>query len=68
MLRIIKKMFMGSLITIVNASNYTKCIWLGNQKCMSNPTFINLPPNEYNQEFHYYPFAVKLDKCARSLI
>ena len=48
-----------TLITIVNASNYTKCISLGNQKCMSQPTFINLPPNEYNQEFHYYPFAVK---------
>ena len=20
-------------------------------------------PNEYNQELHYYTFAVKLDKC-----
>ena len=26
------------------------------------PTLINLHPNEYNQELHYYPFAVKLDK------
>ena len=22
---------------------------------------INLHPNEHSQEFHYYPFAVKLD-------
>ena len=33
---------------------------------MFRPTFINLHPNEYNQEFHYYPFSVKLDKCAGS--
>ena len=26
-------------------------------------TLINLHPNEYSQEFHYYPFTVKLDKC-----
>ena len=29
-------------------------------------TLINLHPNEYSQEFHYYPFAVKLDKCIGS--
>ena len=28
------------------------------------PTLINLHPNEYSQELHYYPFAVKLDRCA----
>ena len=27
---------------------------------------INLHPNEYSQEFHYYPFAVKLDRCIGS--
>ena len=27
---------------------------------------INLHPNEYNQELHYHPCAVKLDKCAGS--
>ena len=31
---------------------------------MTHPTLINLHPNEYSQEFHYYPFAVKLDGCA----
>ena len=30
------------------------------------PTLINLYPNEYRQEFHYYPFAVKLDRCVGS--
>ena len=27
---------------------------------------INLHPNEYSQELHCYPFAVKLDKCVGS--
>ena len=30
---------------------------------MIQPTLIKLHPNEYNQELHYYPFAVKSDKC-----
>ena len=34
---------------------------LSNQKCMTQHALINLYPNEYSQEFHYYPFAVKLD-------
>ena len=29
------------------------------------PTLTNLHPNEYSQEFHYYPFAFKLDRCIR---
>ena len=33
---------------------------------MIQPTPTNLCPNEYSQEFHYYPFAVKLDRCAGS--
>ena len=33
---------------------------------MTQPTFINLHPNEYSQEFQYYPFAVKLDRCVVS--
>ena len=27
---------------------------------------INLHPNEYSREFHYYPFLVKLDRCVGS--
>ena len=34
-------MFMGLLISIVNASNQTECISLSNQKCMTQPTLIN---------------------------
>ena len=39
---------------------------LRNQKCEIQPSFTNLHPNEYGQEFHYYPFTVKLDKCVGS--
>ena len=33
---------------------------------MTQPTFINLHPNECSQGFHYYPFVVKLDRCLGS--
>ena len=39
---------------------------LSNQKCEIQPTLINLHPNKYSQDFHYYPFAVKLDRCVGS--
>ena len=39
---------------------------LNNQKCMIQSTLINLHPNEYSQEFHYYPFADKLERCVGS--
>ena len=39
---------------------------LTNQKCMTPPTLMNLHPNEYSQESHYYPFVVKLDRCVGS--
>ena len=32
----------------------------------STYTLIKLHPNEYSQEFHYDPFAVKLDRSAGS--
>ena len=57
---------MGLLISIVNAFTHIKCISLSNQKCMTQPTVINLHPNEYSQEFHYYPFSVKLYRCVGS--
>ena len=43
--------------------NHTKGVSLSNQKCMIQPTLINLRPNEYSQEFCYYQFAFKLDRC-----
>ena len=62
----LKKIFTRLLISIANASNHVKCKSLSNQKCMIQPTLINLHPNEYSQEFHYYPFSVKLDRCVGS--
>ena len=55
-------MFMELLISIVNASNHTKCVSLSNKKCMTQLAVINLRTNDYSQEFNYYPFAVKLDR------
>ena len=46
--------------------DHTNSLLLCNQKCMNRPTLINLRPNEYSQEFHYYPFAIKLGVCAGS--
>ena len=60
---VIKKIFMELLSNIVNTSNHTKCVSLSNRKCKIQPTLVNLHPNECSQEFHYYPFAVKLDRC-----
>ena len=59
-------MSIALLINIVNASNRTKYVSLSNKKCMIQPTFINLHPNEYSQEFHYYLFSIKLDRCVGS--
>ena len=58
-----KKIFIGLLTDIVSASNHTKCVSLSNQKYMTQATLINLHSNEYSQDFHYYPFAVKLHRC-----
>ena len=44
-------------------SNHTKWVLLSNQKCISQPTYINLYPNKYSRELHNYPYVVKLDRC-----
>ena len=59
-------MFIRLLTSIVNTSNHTKCISLSNHKSLIQPILINLHPNEYSQELHYYPFAIKLDRCVES--
>ena len=64
--QLIKKMLIGLLAGLVNGSNYVKCISLSNQKCMTQPTYTSLHPNEYSQEFHYYPFVVKLGRYVGS--
>ena len=56
-------MFIILLSSMVNASNHIKYVLLSYQKCMIQPNLINLNPNEYSQEFHYYSFSVKWDKC-----
>ena len=66
MFGLIKKIFTGLLTGLVNESNHKKYISLSNQKCMTQPSLINLHPNEYSQEFHYFPFVVKLDRCVGS--
>ena len=59
-------MFIVLLTSIVNTSNHTKSVSLSNQKSKMQPTLIELNPNKCSQEFHYYPFPVKGDRCAGS--
>ena len=66
MLGFLNKIFIGLVTSIVNASNHTKCVSSSNQKCTTQPTLINLHPNQYTQGLHYYPFAVNLDRCVGS--
>ena len=63
---LLKKIFIGLLTSIVNASYHTKCVSLSNQKWKIQPILFNLHPNEYIQGLHYYPFAVNLDRYVRS--
>ena len=63
---LIKKSFAMLLTNLVSASNHTKCMSLSNQKCMTQPTLINLHPNEYSQELRYYLFAANLGRCGGS--
>ena len=42
MFGLIKKIFIGLLIGLVNGPNHTKCVSLRNQKCQIQPTLVNL--------------------------
>ena len=66
MFGITKEMSITLVTSLVNVSCHTKCLSLSNQKCEIQPIFINWHPNEYSQELHCYPFAVKLDRCVGS--
>ena len=46
-----KKVFIGLLTGIVSAFNHTKCLSLSNQKCMTQPTLINLHSNNTAKNF-----------------
>ena len=59
-------MFVILLISIVSASDHTKCVSLSNQNAWLNLLVINLLPNEYSQQVRYYLFSVNLDRCAGS--
>ena len=61
MFGITKKIFIVLLTKTVK-----KCIFLSTQKFKIQPTLSNLHSYEYTQELHYYPFAIKLDRCVRS--
>ena len=58
--------FSRSFASIVNASVHKKCISFNNQQCMTQPTLINLHPNEYIEGLLYYPSAFNLDRCVGS--
>ena len=58
MFGVIKKLFMGLLASVFSASSHIKYVSLSNQKSTTQPTIINLHPNEYTQWLCYYPFAI----------
>ena len=58
----IKKIFIGLLTGLLNASNHTKCVPLTYHQRTSQPTLINLHP----KGLHYYQFAVNLERCVGS--
>ena len=66
MFGLIKRVFIGLFTGLANASKHKKSVSLSNQKCRIQPTLNNLHPNEDNQEFHNFPFSVKLDRCVGS--
>ena len=49
---------MAILASIVRVSSHTKRLSLSNKKCTTQPTIINLYPNEYTQGLCYYPLRL----------
>ena len=41
MFKLTNIIFTALIISIVNASNHSKCVLLSNEKCMAQPTLIN---------------------------
>ena len=58
--------FGESFAKMANISNFTTCISLNNQPCITKTTLINLNPDEDDQGLQYYPFMDNLDRCNRS--
>ena len=55
---VILKIFVVLLSNIVNGSNHTKCVSLNNEKCMIQPTLVNLHPNKTVKNFATIPFKL----------
>ena len=66
MFRHIKQLFIGSLASMINASNHRKYTSLNNKQFMTQTILIIMHPNEYSQILRFYPFPVNLDKCMGS--
>ena len=54
------------MASVVNAFSNTKYLSLSHQKCMTQPTIINLHPNAYTQGLRYYLFVVNLGRSVGS--
>ena len=67
MLKSIRQVFIGlcfnkSLSRIFSTLHQVKCMSLNNQQWMTQPTLINLHPNEYIEGLRCYTLAVSLDR------
>ena len=60
-------MFVILLNSLFNASSYTKCASLSNQKCQTQLTLVNVHPNKYSQKLHYYLHCVKNNVFVKTL-
>ena len=59
-------MFIGLLTSIANAFNHKNCAFLGNRKCTTQLTLINIVLLNTTQGLCYYVFEINLDKYVRS--
>ena len=59
-------MFITLLTSIINTPNHKKYVFSSNQQRTTQPTLVDLHPNEYIPKLHYHIFAVNLDRHMRS--
>ena len=57
----LRKIFIGSLTSIVYGSKHSKYVFLSYHKCKNQPTLIWSHRNEYTQRLRYDLFPVNLD-------
>ena len=56
-----KKIYLSDYYLALLGLLATRNVSLSNQKCVTEPTIINLHPNVYTQGLCYYPFVFNLD-------